>query len=677
MPYRVIKMNEQLSLQTNVNLSKTLGSLAILKTHWNGNQDFLDTYIDFIATLIQNRGYHTIEIHRICNDFYDEFGLKIPYLPMISILNKCVQSGIIEKHKHENVFRPVHEKVLEVDFIHKSQEHIRNLEYLINRFIDFTKEHQHELSYDKAEETIISFLREYNIDLIINNNKSVLPPVHTKTQEMFLFYKFVQSCHKENHDLFSMIIQLSIGSVLANALLFDEIEQFNGGLDGLQIYLDTPFIFRLLGLDGIERKNAYEEFISALTSQGATLHVFTHTFDEIKYILDDCERWIESIDYDPLKASNALMYFVENGMKKADVITFKLGLDKKMEQYGINKVETPDFNKDREHTIDEKRLFDLIVEKYSERPSFNVQEKEHSLLHDVKSISSIYKLRANIRSTSLNEAKFIFLTTNTTLAYVNRKFEEELLGPQSKGVIHPCVTDVFLGTICWLQQPALVETLNEKKIIADCVAALRPNEILIKKFTTELEKLRSEGDITSNEYYFLRTHSVAMNLLADKTLGDPDSFRDMTSKEIYEEIKEVIRKKEQEIAQEKLLEQQKKNEIITKQNEELSKESSELQQTVSKLHGNFGKISDSLSKTISITIIALLISIFIIGTIAQFLKIPLLIDNPILKVIIIGIAILCGVASVVTGFNIKSFRNSLERRVREFIIRILYKLFLK
>ena len=296
-------------------------------------------------------------------------------------------------------------------------------------------------------------------------------------------------------------------------------------IKNVNFYFDTTFIFRLLGLEEEKRKIAYGEFIETLIYEKANLFIFLHTFEEVKRILDNCLKWIGHTNYDPSFASQALKYFVQNSWRESDVERFLVGLENLLKKYQIRIVDTPDPDKDKSYQIDEEKIQKVIVETYSElNPYFDQADKAFTIQRDIKSFSAIYKLRKGRKPRNIKEAKSIFLTTNSSLAYAGKKFEisETSLGAF---IIPACLTDVFVGTVLWLQSPAKVIALNEKKIIADCYAALQPSDQLIKKFIKEIERLKTEGKINDEECYLLRTNRVVMDLLEKKTMGDPEIGR--------------------------------------------------------------------------------------------------------------------------------------------------------
>ena len=71
-------------------INKTIKTIALLKTIYEqSNSDYIELFIPFIATLILKKNYSEITIEKICNDFADEYGLKIPYHPMQTIIRRA------------------------------------------------------------------------------------------------------------------------------------------------------------------------------------------------------------------------------------------------------------------------------------------------------------------------------------------------------------------------------------------------------------------------------------------------------------------------------------------------------------------------------------------------------------------------------------------------------------
>ena len=260
-------------------------------------------------------------------------------------------------------------------------------------------------------------------------------------------------------------------------------------------------------------------------------------------ILDSCLQWIGSEYFDPLRASRTLMYFKDNGFTASDVEQFIAGVDKTLEKLRVEVVEKPPVSSGQAFQIDETRLQELIVQVYSDRsPHFDAVEKDSTLYRDVKSIAAIFKLREGKRPRKLSEAEHTFVTTNSSLAYASRLYEmREEEYPYFS--LPTTLTDVFVGTLIWIQSPSKVG-ISEKRLIANCYAALQPNKPLLRKLVETADRLRAQGDISEDEVTILKESRVARNLLQEQTLGDPERFTDRTAIDILNETRLMIRREE-------------------------------------------------------------------------------------------------------------------------------------
>lgn len=650
-------------------MNKTIASLAILKVTWDHlRKDYIENFVPFIATLISSKNYKVIEVNKISEDFALEHGLVIPYHPMMTILTRATKRGFIIKGR-EGEFVPVKEKIVRFEFSNLAKEQLRKQEKVISRFIDFSnKNYNAVLTKEDAEAVLMSFLKEHDLEVLFAAQQStILPPVKSSKKGKFLIYSFIRNAYESEPEVFSFITDIAIGHVLASALLYNEFDKFSGKLKGLNFYFDTRIILRLLGVEGKERKDAYIEFLNILSQERANLFVFRHTYEETTDILEDCLRWVENPRYNSSLATPALRYFVQNNYKASDVERFIVKVDKILTEHRIAVVEATDPNKDQIYQIGEQKLHEIIVNVYKERDeTFEELRKEYTIQRDIKSISGIYKLRKGQRPRTIRRAGSVFLTTNSGLAFANRKFE---ISEKDEGFSIPaCLTDIFIGTLVWLQSPAKVITINEKKIIADCYAALQPDDVLIKKFLAEVDKLKKNGKISEDEYYLLRTHRVVMNLLEEKTMGDPDVFTDKTAEEILEEVEGRIRKE----AEEKYLEEKERHAKTIEEKEIVERNLEAITKTKEEIETNIETRAGQISTVLARLVFVLLILLFVAGTIIQFF--PRVLANQkglkiALPLIPVVVALSLAVASAVTGLTISLIKDKIKTFTKVTVIK--------
>ncbi|MEE9466304.1 MAG: hypothetical protein V3W14_12120, partial [Candidatus Neomarinimicrobiota bacterium] len=529
-------------------MQNTLASLAFIKARWShSKKDYIDTFVPFIATLIIRNKYSSIKADTITTDFTKEFGLDIPYYAMVSILNRARKRGIIKRIN--NMYKPIFDKALEFEFTDDAKEQMRKYESIITGFIEYALlTHKFEISDIKAEEVLISFLKQHDLDILFAAKQStLLPDVHVSAREKYILADYLKMANYSQPETFSFFTDIAVGHILANSLLYTDSKagKYEPTLNGLNIYLDTNFIFRLLGTEGSDSKANCIFLLREVKRVRAKLLVFAHTIEEVTFILEGCREWIESSRYDPRLASSALKYFIGKGFQEDDVTDIIVNIDIKLAYYDINIVDRPEAMELTRYQINEQHLYDTIVEVYQgNNPNFEEKEKQFTIWNDIGTITAIHKLREGYFPRRLKNAKSIFVTGNSSLAYAVRKYETKEI---RKGSYLPsCVTDIYLGTIIWLQSPIKIVSMSKKYIMAECYAALQPSDLLIKKFLTVVENLREEDSITLEEYYLLRTYRVSLDLLQEKTMGDPENFSDKTVEQMLDELKARIRKDESE-----------------------------------------------------------------------------------------------------------------------------------
>ncbi len=526
----------------------TICSLSLLYANYSsGRGDYIETFVPFIATLIFKKQYSLINVTDISKDFCDEYGLYIDYHPMVTILTRCKKRKIIQKISGQ--YKPIYNEIEKYEFSKIALSEHRNQEKLITKITEFAKDrHNYEMSKTVAEEALICFLKEYDLEIIFaSEEKSLLPEVSTNTKDKFIIHSFIKNAYESDDEQFQCIVKASIGHLIANSILYKEFDRYRGKLKNVCLYFDTKLIFRFLGFEGDERKQIYIDFFNILRREGAKFYLFKHTYDEIEHILYDSINWVKNPNYyDPSKANSITRFFIENNRNELDVQRYINNLKINLQEIGIDKekiVEKPDQTIDTLFNIDELKLYDIIIDTYKSNSNFDEYEKEYTIHKDVDSIAAIYKLRGKSKPRVIKDANHVFVTTNGALAYSAKNYE--LLVTNDSFYLPACLTDVFIGTILWLQSPAKIMDINNRQIIAQCYAALKPDTRLLSIFIHKVDELKSEGKITENDYYMLRTSQVAHSLLEDKTLGDAANFTNKLLFEILEEMEGFIRKEEE------------------------------------------------------------------------------------------------------------------------------------
>ena len=473
-------------------IDNSIINVAILNSKILG-ENILEAYIPFVSTLIATKQYKEIKIEQICNDFYYKYSFKIPAMPMKEILSRMQKKDMIYRDKRGKII-PDLDKIYETDFESEYKETLKKYENISNKYIEFSKEKfQIDVSKEKAEECFSEFIKENFLDTVLNdeNIKEVIENIDKEhiSKEMYAFYKYVIYMYKTDYELFKVIQKFCMGYIVANALSLDNISSSNIIFKNKKIFFDTNFILRLLGLEGEFYQNSYIGIVDVLKENNCKLYVFPHTYDEIKNILETAKTNLNNTNE---LSPEVQKYFWNNNKTEGDIVLLIATLDKKLNNLGIFISRVAYDSTNSKDQIDEQALYDEIINIYSKRKNFDEKTKSDMIWNDVKSMALIYRDIKLIRAYSIQTLQDVFITTNQGLAYACKNFDKTL--GKKENAIAPCMTDIFLGTILWVQNPIRYDKYNEKQILASCYSSVKLDNKSLSKFSIELENLK-EGDL--------------------------------------------------------------------------------------------------------------------------------------------------------------------------------------
>ena len=610
-------------------MNRTILSLAILKTHWEKHRtDYIDNFIPMLCNLFAEKKNLEVEIEAFKKDFLERYGLDIPINPLITIFRRAVKQKILRKSYGRFIINK--DKLPKHDFRYESAHIERKFKNVSKSILKYAKKNYNIVpKEDEIETALLSFLKQHDLDILFAaNDKSVLPEVKSTKRLKYLISAFSIYAQEYEPTTFRFLLDISIGHALSGAILYSEINSFSGKLKGLNIYIDTPLILALIGFNGEFKQKAIDELLNILYEEKANIFILATTRGEVDAILSQCQAWLE--------------------ISASDVDCKILTLDDLLEHHHIFSTVVPDHVENEKFQIDETDLKKTIIETYRGIiKGFNPKDenKIQTIERDVKVLSGMYRFRQGYKPKTIKNSRDLFITSNSSLASASKIFETK--GNGSSFTIPTCLTDVFLGTVIWLQSPQKVESLNEKKFIADCYAAIQPSVSLIKRYMEEVEKLNLNKKISSDEYYLLRTHRVSINLLEAKTMGDPEAFSGETVDEILDNIILSIKRTESE-----KLKQEKESHEETKQ--KLNEESDKLLNIEEKLKRKASRFAQKIGKTVFILLTVITALAIIINLFPALLNLSTKVK--------IGIWILIGIFTLfnlTTGFNIKGLRDKL------------------
>lgn len=635
--------------------NKSILSVAILKANWDVRGiDYVENFVPLLLHLLKNGKYDEIKIDKLKIDFENEFGLCIPYHPIETILIRLKNKSFVYKKDQKYFFNSTIDGASNFEEVRDNQG--RKLNKLTQSLINFCKNvHSYDVDNITAEKALVSFFQENGLGLLsATKEKSSLPDVETDKTLKFCIAKFIENAKSIEPEIFRFLVDIAIGVALANTIVYGQnLTNFSGKIDNLHLYLDTGYLFALLGVNGKEKEDAFSELTKTMVELGAHLYVFEHTYDEVYRILNGALFWMNQVNYDPQKASRVLKYFIDNDFKASDVEMFIAQAPNVLSKYKIQKAPKPDYSENIQYQIDEADLKKLIIESYKNDPFFDETVKDETINKDVESVYSICKLRKGKIAFTLKNASFIFITTNKSLARISTLVQS---ADNAHYAIPPCITDILIGTLVWLQNPVKTLILNEKKLIADAYAAVQPDSSLIKKYLEEVDSLKQKWEITENEYYILRTNRVAFNLLSERTKNDVHNFNPKTTREIMDEINEKHLANLKESINEKEILNKRTSQELESAKQELEKEKG----NSSVLSARSANMIHIFTKIITWILISVIVPLIIFLTFISFFQ-----ENFNLFWKILSFIIITGLS--IFGFSLLNFKTFLSGKIENFL----------
>lgn len=511
----------------------------------NGN--ILESYYPFLANVIIERGSEQVNDNTVRNDFEKKYGIPISLPFTRQVLSVGLENGSIVNVKGEYIadMANLQEYKLPKD------EFEKNWQRLKKEYDKYCEENGiQRVTPETFENQVLYFVDTYSYKFIVDNEWSGDDEV---AELDYYWYKFVHNLPQRCPTAFDFLANLSASSTYREALFVSRQEAVKIG--ELNIYLDSPMVFALLGMDSAERCEEYRELVKKIQASGCKVMVLDNNFDEVTGIINRASTWATSSAYDISKANKVAKYFHDLGMSRTEILEYSNKVEEKLNDLGILIKQTAYDSTENSFQEDENTLFNMVKGKYYESNMVLTPDKEESIKCDVKSIIMVYRLRKGKVAARINTCGELMLTRNAALANVCKQYEAQK--SLKAGHIPACISGDLFGAILWLNSPMDNVEYQKKKILADCYASLRPNKELLRRYVESLDSARKMGEIDDKKYLMMRSNTIVLDALMDVTKGDYARFNDRTYIEVYEEIEAIAQKeyRDEKLAHEKTMQE--------------------------------------------------------------------------------------------------------------------------
>ena len=505
-------------------------SYAAIKGQLVSDDNILDEYFPYIATIVLDENMEVINVDRIAAKLSEKYDVQFQPTFINQIISNAMPKGAIKVARGNYV---ANKEELRKYYI-SDRNFDSSWRALLSDFIKYAKKRKYDCPRDKLEDYISSFIDAYDDRVIFNHIEDINFKDHKENPFLYHWCNYILYISSCNNALYSFVVGLCMANIVKSTLFYTGKNGQNK-VD-LEVYLDTPMIFALLGMDTPERKKAYQYVVEKAKKCGISLYVFDHNLVEVEGIINNAINWVNRTDYDMAKANKVAQYFRESGMSAAEMTERAYRIERDLNEMGITVKETDYYENENRYQADEAWLNDAIINEYGERSMRGNENFESSVRTDVRSIVMVERKRRGTTSTMLKTAKTLFITTNGAIAKVSKDLM--CRREQTKNKIPPCITSDIFGTLLWLDFPEENSRYQSLKLLADCKSMLTASPEMVEKFKKQLEEAyaKKDEDLTEDMFLVLRTAPIVRQKLLDATTGDYAQFTDQTWRDVYDRI---------------------------------------------------------------------------------------------------------------------------------------------
>lgn len=617
----------------DASINTSLSSLALLSLQQKEGNDYLDYLRGFVLSALRLLDGRSIDAESIRKVVAEEFGLRIPAATFSVYLKRLQKQKVLGKTRSGQHYTVIN---LPDDRIEQQRSNAKKqINAVIESLASFAYE-IFELPWDEIESAnhIAGFVNKYSIDFLrYYDNNSPLPNIDRQGHATaYVVARFITQMSEENKAVFDSIRVLVQSHILSNALLCPDLAKNPHGFKGITFLLDTRFVIKLLDLESALDAKSSRELVQSIKELKGSVAIFEETKEELRTVLHAIIRGIETGQ----GRGPVFRELLSRGRHVSDVKLVMGNLDLKLEQLNISTMPSPSYTEDLyQFQIDEAEFGEDIENEVSFISS-------KALEHDTRVVRHIFALRRGYSVSSIEEAKFVFLTTNTGLSRAAFNYERR----NAKGwIFSAVVTDYHLSHLAWLKLPIQSDDLSQLEILANCYGTMKLNEKVWEQYLTEIDRLKENNEVTNRDHEVLRFAVNAPEELMDVTRGEVEGVTP-------ENIHIVLDRLEQSFAKEKEEKIGEKNREIEHYKELLDNEENTMLSTREKHSLKLDLISEKISRICFYVAAIVLIAMAAIASYSNA------------SYFIVLVFTLLGLTNLILGYTAKTLKVWIKRKVR-------------
>jgi hypothetical protein len=533
-------------------MSNEIINYSLIKSIYENRKDYLDTFVPFLLISFPE-DYLELNIDELPKQIEIKTGLKIPEFTINTIITRATRSSYL-KRKEKKVLLTDKGKNFKSEIIYKRQEEERKINALIQDINNFINDkYSKRFSNEDIFELLLFFVRKYQTPLVNffnskNMNQKWDENIHEN--ENFLI-EYLNLAKTQKPGEFEILKRIFYGALISTIINKENISEINKKFSGLQIFLDTNFVFSIMDLHYPYICKPAKELFELLKKNNFKLKVFDFTINEMTRVLQRYTK--ESYKYFPdIKVDSIYSHLKSKGWTRDDCFLFISKIEKKINNLGI----------EIEYTAIDLDKYEIPEDdKFSKISQYKPEQNVFGLKHDICVIEEIKKRRKKPKR-EIETCEVIFLSSDIRLT--NYNFIE--FGHKENQTISEVISDRLFTDLLWLKSPEKDKEIPFEMVLSTQTELLIDRQIW-DKFYDNLEKLKNENKITDSDI----TNLIYYHWLEEKlsSIQDPSKITpEFTLNVIEESKKEIDAEIQRKITEEAIKIEQKYTEEMAKRDEE-------------------------------------------------------------------------------------------------------------
>jgi len=528
-------------------MTNSIYTYTLIRTLYDEKNDYIDSFIPLVINTLKPNIKVTID--KIAKNILDKYDVNVPLYSLEVILNRAKRNGYI-LITDKRIFLSAEG----ISYKEECDNH-RDIDRRINELIADARMYLNEsgcnIGSEDVKKIILDFIKDNLASFDIFLDKQFIAPEINRQrfsadiQHTLINYFLI--LERQKHALFKTLQDIIFGSIISVSVYSQSFSEISMKFDKITVYLDSNFVFSLLGLHHKDRCKPVIQMYELMTEARVfNFKIFDITLNEMISVLarykNEYGNYLRDVPVDSIYS-----HLKQKGWKPSTVTEYISNIDRLLIEKSISIANTN--VKIEDYEISSDRL-----KKLSEYKSY---QSEKCQKHDLIAIDKIKALRRD-RVTKIENAKAIFLTSDIKLARFNQCEDHK-----DTGTVNEVIPDKLLANLLWLKKPK-----NNINIpIASLIASYKSERFVCHnvwdKLISRIKELRNNNAITETDIGSLLYDRQFYESLIDYNNSDVNSISnefiissidDIKQKEeaikLYEKQKDISRVKEfeQEVA---------------------------------------------------------------------------------------------------------------------------------